>query len=360
MKKFALGLVCGIAIILITAAAVPGEIKAKLTPVFVKFHLGGKESSISSDGTSILNYKGQLYVPLRSFASEMGASVHYTAPSNGDKAQVDVYYADDRDFTVKDEQGNVRVGHLDVKFAYTQDVPTIRGMLKVDKAIPKDKDVVISILDGDGNVLGTSSSLKPVNSSHGSLAQLKPGSIIRFYTFFPAMETPEKYSLKVEVVKRADWTYDQGSIDSVNTGAGGFNGFPLAPHVDLPYHLGSEFKLGSSTPISASIINLGPKDTVVITKPFSLKVEISNSARKVIRTLATKPFTGEVLWKQGRVTTTVPWDHKDSAGKLVKKGEYWATVLGGEAEGYYKSKPNEIVKFKLEQSMQGTFPFVLE
>ncbi|GBG09533.1 hypothetical protein PAT3040_04183 [Paenibacillus agaridevorans] len=355
IKKFILGLICGIGIITFTAAAVSEEVRAKLTPVYVNFHMGGDEHSLSSDDTKILNYKGHLFVPLRSFANEIGGSVYYTAPVGSDRAQVDIYYEDDRDVTLKDKEGYVRLGNLGVKFALNDDIPVIEGSIKIDKTIPKDKDVVISILDSKGKTLGVSSAIEPYQPSHVPLSQLKQGDTINFRTNFPYMETPESYTLKVELVKKTDWFYVQGGVVAV-WGAGGFYGFPLNPAI---YGTNTNHKLGDPTPISVTLINLSDDDNVVTTKPVSFEVEISDSTGKLIRTLTTKPFMGEVQWKKGMMRTTIVWDQKDSSGKKIAKGEYNVKILSNETEGYMKSNPDNIVKFGLENSMQAGIPLYI-
>ncbi|REK77032.1 hypothetical protein [Paenibacillus paeoniae] len=344
------------AVIVFTAAAVSEEVRAKLTPVFVTFHLGGEENALSSDDTKILNYKGQLFVPLRSFANEMGGSVYYTAPVNGERAKVDIYYEDDRDMTLKDKEGYVSLANLDVRFALDDSMPGINGTVKINKVVPKDRDIVISVLDSNGNTLGVSGAIQSSDPFHLPISQIKQGNIINFGTYFPYMSTPDKYTLKVEVVKKTDWAYSQGYIGTVS-GAGGFNGFPLNPAIHGTNH---QNKLGESTPIVVNVINIGKEDSIVITKPFTLSVEISDSNGKIIRTLTTKPFQGEILWRYGSIRTTIPWDQKDSSGKKVTKGEYQANLLTTVAEGHYKNKPDKIIKFDLLHSMQASISLLLE
>ncbi|WP_262674929.1 hypothetical protein [Paenibacillus sp. J5C2022] len=354
LKKFIGGLFCGMAIMVLTAAAVSEEVRARLTPVYVNFHLGGESHAISSDETKILNHNGSLYVPLRSFANEMGGSVYYTPPTSGDRAKVDIYYEDDRDLTLQDEDGYVKLGNLDVQFALDDDMPVISGTIKVEKIIPKNKDVVIAILDDSGETLGVSSALKPNKPLHVPLSQLQPGEMIQFRNYFPYMATPEDYKLQVKLVDKEDWYYDQGYVGSV-TGAGGFNGFPLNAALGF-----SPFKPGESIPFIVTLLNRSEEDTVVTTKPLQLVVEITDSEGKVIRTLATKPFKGEVQWRHGMMQTELIWDLKDELGNKVPKGDYFFSILENETEGYMKGNPDKSMTFELEWSMQGTGMFTVE
>ncbi|RJE90274.1 hypothetical protein D3P07_08695 [Paenibacillus sp. 1011MAR3C5] len=295
-------------------------------------------------------------MPLRSFSNELGASVYYTAPTSSDWAQVNIYYEDDRDLALKDKDGYVRLGNLDVRFALDDDMPEIKGTVKIEKTIPKDRDIVLTILDSKGNTLGVSSAVEPYDPYHVAISQLKQGDVINFRTYFPYMATPDKYSLKVDVVKKTDWSYSQGYVGSV-TGAGGFYGYPLNPAL---HHTNYQSKLGGTTPIVVNVIHIGKEDSVILTQPLSLSVEITDSNGKLLRTLTTKPFTGEILWRYGSIRTTIPWDQKDSTGKKVAKGEYHAKIKPMDAEGYYKNNPDKIIKFDLLHSMQASIPLLLE
>jgi hypothetical protein len=75
LKKFLLGLTCGIALTATTAVYAADPIKAYLFPA--KFSFNGKVTELSSDEYVILNHNGHAYVPIRFVAETMGTAVSY-------------------------------------------------------------------------------------------------------------------------------------------------------------------------------------------------------------------------------------------------------------------------------------------
>lgn len=74
MKKFVLGLICGIGLSATTAVCASDTIQAYLFPV--KFVFNGQDKELDSEYTT-LNYNGHAYVPIRFVAENMGALVKY-------------------------------------------------------------------------------------------------------------------------------------------------------------------------------------------------------------------------------------------------------------------------------------------
>jgi hypothetical protein len=89
LKKFLLGLSCGVILAGSTAVYASGSIEALLFPAKVTFHVNGETKELAGEQTTILNYQNRTYIPLRAFSESMGAKVDYTnaAPN----PQVDVY-----------------------------------------------------------------------------------------------------------------------------------------------------------------------------------------------------------------------------------------------------------------------------
>ncbi|WNQ09621.1 stalk domain-containing protein [Paenibacillus aurantius] len=75
MKKFFLGLVCGIVLTATTAAYASDTIQAYLFPA--KFVINGETKNPSDSGYQTLNYDGHAYVPIRYIAENMGSKVAY-------------------------------------------------------------------------------------------------------------------------------------------------------------------------------------------------------------------------------------------------------------------------------------------
>ncbi|MCY9696084.1 stalk domain-containing protein [Paenibacillus alginolyticus] len=74
MKKFVLGLICGIGLTATTAVYAADTIQAYLFPA--KFVFNGQDKELNSEYTT-LNYNGHAYVPIRFVAENMGATVGY-------------------------------------------------------------------------------------------------------------------------------------------------------------------------------------------------------------------------------------------------------------------------------------------
>lgn len=345
MKKFMLGLLCGMALFAATAAAASNEIKALLSPVYVNYYVNGETSQLSSDNTQILKYQDRYYVPLRAFSENMGAAVYYHHPLPNETASVDIYYVDDRDMTLKDKGGYVSMGHLDVQFSPPSDSPYISGTIKYNKMIPKDNDIVIALLDKDGKQVGVTEAIKLNGYEATSMGK---DDISSFKTYFPVMTPMEDYQLQIQLVKKTAWSYKQ--IYGVIEGAGGVQGYPLAMTIGSS-HMN---KKGASIALQLDLINLSTSGPVEIKKPIAFEVEIFQyvkDTKRTIRTFKTEPFSGTIPWKQGGYQTNLVWDQKDSSGTAVPSGEYFASI----------KLPVTIAEgFTLETSMRTQFPIVIE
>lgn len=77
MKKFILGLVCGLLLTSASVAFAGESIKAVLFPAAIE--VNGALAEAANDGTKILNVDGSAYVPLRLIGEELGAVVGYDA-----------------------------------------------------------------------------------------------------------------------------------------------------------------------------------------------------------------------------------------------------------------------------------------
>jgi hypothetical protein len=348
MKKFVLGFICAAAMFAAAAAvSASNEVKALINSIYVYFHVDGNSSYYGSDGSIALNYKGQLYVPLRKFTEQMGGDVHYTETEDGTKT-VDVYLDDDRDLELQDKDSYVRMGHLDVTFAETGNPSTIKGTIKFNRSIPQGKDIVIAILDQNGKEAGVTEPLRLLNQK---VSQSVMGDIASFEANFPYMKTIDKHKLEVRIVDKTDWTYLQ--VYANLHGAGGVIGYPLVMTLDgdMNNKKNVPFKL------RVSLINLDEEDVHTIVKPVAFDIEIiqyKDEKEELIRTLQTKSFSGKIFRLQGAVATTVIWDQKDSNGKIVPPGEYWARIkLPATAEGAG-------TRYELESSLKARIPVFID
>lgn len=79
MKKFILGLICGIGLTATTAVYAADTIQAFLFPT--KFEVNGQNKEIGREYT-VLNYNGHAYVPVRFVAESLGLGIRYTDKDN--------------------------------------------------------------------------------------------------------------------------------------------------------------------------------------------------------------------------------------------------------------------------------------
>ena len=75
MKKFILGLICGIGLTATTAVYAADTIQAYLFPA--KFEFNGVTKQVDTKEYVVLNHNGHAYVPIRFVAESMGALVKY-------------------------------------------------------------------------------------------------------------------------------------------------------------------------------------------------------------------------------------------------------------------------------------------
>lgn len=75
MKKFILGLTCGIILTASTAAYATDTIQAYLFPA--KFEFNGLSKPLDTNEYVVLNHNGHTYVPVRFVAESMGKIVKY-------------------------------------------------------------------------------------------------------------------------------------------------------------------------------------------------------------------------------------------------------------------------------------------
>lgn len=100
MKRFIVGLFCGVVLTASTTIYATNEIKALLFPV--KFQFNGESREVGSR-FSVLNYEGHTYVPLRFMAENLGAGAVYdgktrtvsvvSEPKDADEAQHSIWAA---------------------------------------------------------------------------------------------------------------------------------------------------------------------------------------------------------------------------------------------------------------------------
>ncbi|AEG60056.1 stalk domain-containing protein [Desulforamulus ruminis] len=108
MKKFILGLLCGV--IISTSSIVYASDYVQTTLFPAKFIINGQSKELKSEYT-ILNYSNHVYVPIRFVAENMGAIIDY----NNNTKTININNISGDLLTIKDPEENlVRVGNLNL------------------------------------------------------------------------------------------------------------------------------------------------------------------------------------------------------------------------------------------------------
>jgi hypothetical protein len=150
LKKFVLGLICGIGLTVTTAVNASDTIQAYLFPI--RYEFNGQTKQLDSEYTT-LNYNGHTYVPVRFVAESMGANVGY----DGNTQTISINYNDQVGLTLQDpSEKRVHVGNL--KLSKSDDGNTIiSGQIYVDPTGTTTNTVrgaFLNFFDGQGNEIG--------------------------------------------------------------------------------------------------------------------------------------------------------------------------------------------------------------
>lgn len=98
MRKIILGLIFGFILYAPMPAFAADSVQAYLSPSRVLFHFKNAVKEIDENGSNgVLYYKDRSYIPLRTFATNLGATVDYEAPSpaNGNLNKIDIFCPSD-------------------------------------------------------------------------------------------------------------------------------------------------------------------------------------------------------------------------------------------------------------------------
>lgn len=360
MKKFILGLLCGLALGGTVAAAAAEPVQAVLFRAIVNFHIHGEDRSIDTGNAPLLNYDNRLYVPLRLFAESMGASVHYHAPADqGSDARVEVAYADDRDLALRDFDEHIGIGHLDVQFRENGEPPFIRGTVKVFKPLPAGQQAVIELYDREGGLRAETEYIAIGDDPHRRIpaADWEAGMTGPFAVHFPYMPPLEEYELKVRLTDESAWRYEQASAEAAVDGAGGLSGYPLAMAIGLDEH---EKKPGEPVAIQATILNLGDA-AIALKDAASIKVGVSRrDTGEPLWTGSLAPLSGTIPGKKGTLYTQLVWDQRDRDGNAAAPGEYIVYLdLPITVQGVSSEDAPQTRSYRLEASLRTQTPLVI-
>jgi hypothetical protein len=259
MKKFIIGLLCGIALSAATAVTASDTVKTFLTRVTMDFHINGEQSNVNSDQMAVITYKDRIYVPLRFFSEKIGATVDYTLPQyKGGIPRVDMFYEDNSNFIIKDPSGSVSIGHVKLDFGDKADrsnnKPTIDGIVKLEKAIGKEQEVILLVKDKNNIVIAESEIIQS-NGKH--INQFQVGDVRTFKSNYPYISASDDYHIEIKIIDSSAWMYKQEGYYAQQ---------------DSPI----DITLGTNAPLSEPISKGGTIDvllTVANTSDHALKIQ---------------------------------------------------------------------------------------
>jgi hypothetical protein len=149
LKKFFIGLICGVTITASTAVYASDTIKTYLFPV--KYVINGESKEMDSEYTT-LNYKSHTYVPIRYLAENMGATVRF----NNDKQQVSIDYETSDGLNLKDGWDGDFITAGNLRLFNEGKSTRVVGQLKLKEAIKQDDQIYLSLrfYDKNGDIIG--------------------------------------------------------------------------------------------------------------------------------------------------------------------------------------------------------------
>jgi hypothetical protein len=152
LKKFVLGLMCGIGLTATTAVYAADTIQAYLFPA--KFVFNGQDKELDSEYTT-LNYNGHAYVPIRFIAENMGATVGY----DDELKKITVDYETFDGLNLKDAWLNdfIKVGNLQLYHEDNQTKVVGQVKLKENTATGYQVSCTLNFYDENGEIIGKAS-----------------------------------------------------------------------------------------------------------------------------------------------------------------------------------------------------------
>lgn len=324
MKKFWIGLVCGIMLCFATAAVASKAVQGTLYPSKITIFNGSKVKELSTtSGTVVINYKGQTYIPLRLFSETMGATVSFRSASaaNNNLNQIQVFGPTTLSgLNIASNEGYASVGHL---YSEKDSNSIVGGLIKINKDL-KGKQIVLEALKGN-EVVGESDYFYIDNEN---INPPKPGEIRAFKTqlSFAYSKQDVTFRLKVlnfvhkkldpigELSGREELYFTTPLYGVISPPSGSGDGYPIADRAVMPF----SFKLTNSS-----------KDTIILDEvPLSFivyKTDPDGSNEKKVTEYKLPSLKGKLAPEEA-FHLTIPWYMKDATG-TVQPGDYLVSLV---------------------------------
>jgi hypothetical protein len=321
MKKFWLGLACGVVLCVSTAAITSKSIQGTLFPSKITIMNGAQVKELSTDsGTTVINYKDQTYIPLRLFSNAMGADVTFQpATSESDKLnriQI-ISKSSQAGLDIKSNDGYASAGHLIMDEA---DKGVVKGgIIRINKDL-SGKRVVLEAVGANGSVIGTS---EYFYIDDENLLPPKPGDVRTFKTVLGfAYDSSVTFRLKVQnVISVKDNPLGEDFPEREQE----YLTYPLYGVMVPPSGFGDGSRVTDHPVMNFkfTLTNLEKSTVVVDETPLAFAVYSANADgtnRKLISQTKLPPLKGKLAPDEA-FDVSLPWYMKGKDG-LVKPGHY--------------------------------------
>ncbi|MHA6482813.1 hypothetical protein ACX1C1_13025 [Paenibacillus sp. strain BS8-2] len=320
MRKFWLGLACGVVLCVSTAAITSKSIQGTLYPSKITIMNGSQVKELTTDtGTTVINYKDQTYIPLRLFSNAMGADVTFknATSESGSLNRIQIISKSSQTgLTINSNDGILSAGYLTMDEA---DKGVVKGgIIRINKEL-SGKRIALEAIGADGSVIGTS---QYFYIDDENLIPPKPGDIRPFKTLLGFAYDPKvTYRLKVqnivsiknnplgEVPEREQeyLTYPLYGMMAPSSGFG--DGSSVTDHPVMNF--------------SVTLTNLDKSAVVLDETPLAFAVYSANpdgTNRKLISQTKLPSLKGKLAPNEA-FDVTLPW-YMTSKDGLVKPGSY--------------------------------------
>ncbi|MBD3918080.1 hypothetical protein H8B09_04900 [Paenibacillus sp. PR3] len=305
MRKFWVGLLCGVVLSFSIAAAAPDTIQGILYPSKITIHDGNKVKEIStSTGATVISFNNQAYIPLRLFAEATGSVVTFKAASGqSDKLnQIEVFGSSTLDgMNITSSDGSVSLGNIVSK---GDNKALIEGTVKINKDI-RGKEIVIQAISKDR----PTQTSEYVYINDEEINPPRPGDIRSFKALL-AHDGDVTYRVLVQPIVHVT-TNTQLDLNN--------------PAVEKPIYSfivpsGDEFQFAERPviPFNFSLMNTGTTTVDISAVTMTLNVykkDSSNAANiKALYTYRIPPMAGKLAPRE-LFEINIPWFLHNDSGK---------------------------------------------
>ncbi|WP_282942341.1 stalk domain-containing protein [Paenibacillus sp. RC67] len=339
MKKisFIAGLCAGIGLSLCTAAFASDSIQARLFPSKVHFLVNGAVKEIDgADDNAVLNYNNKAYIPLRTFAEAIGATVNYRQSNEGKDNIIDIYAGKSaEDFNTQDKNGYISLANVITEPSENQTPGytdlTVKCLLRVDKDL-SGKKIQLDILDQAGTVIGST------DADFWNKLQL--GDIIPLNLTIHAQGDMHSYQVRV----RDSW--------SMTTTTGYYDGMLLL-NQGLVFGMGQLDKEKKGLVQLLQFKNQGKQPIRI--EPLNIEyqiVKVEAGGEQLMFSQKLAPLVGTIpvyAWYEAKLPV---WNLTDPSGNPVTPGKYAAQIIIPDSLQYWtegSSEPQVLTSTRLSR-----------